>query len=543
MPLRPCDVEESFQRLKHRGQSFMYDVAPNAASFLWPSPELPFSPREFSPLTPSSPASRAFQAPADSWTVLREQEKDRISAWKGKEIDLPSVSTVDLGSSSSSRSVGYELQACSFTVETKQRSVFRTAHFHVTGEYLNRSVSLHFEDGSSETIRLLGTRVNFGDLTGTPEDVQPSFVENSICIQESDATSGWFLACRTRQDLNTLADNLCFAGCIMRDLAQNCCIARDTTNQLKLDSNGYTLIPARPKTSRITTHADVVVLKVAMRDEGKRTKLLNEVQFLLALSHDGIPHAYGIYDMKLKGERALAMLTDVPMTGTPLSAWIPAGGLPEPAVKDLMAQLCDVLVYLQSVLVVHRNIKPENVICEVAHDSGVRVVLGDFGVAAIAGGGSNEQTKLAVPCGSPGFIAPELFDDRNAGAPAELTAEGALTSTKIDVFSFGLLLSTVLVGTNPFQGETQAATYRNNAELNYNPGMHFGGVNTVSDALRSLLSSICAPDPRQRCLATEASSHPWFFQGRMRITHADLHQIKYGRKGGSARPLRGQAHV
>ena len=36
----------------------------------------------------------------------------------------------------------------------------------------------------------------------------------------------------------------------------------------------------------------------------KEAALLNEVQFLLTLQHIGIPRAYGIYDMKLKGRRA-----------------------------------------------------------------------------------------------------------------------------------------------------------------------------------------------------------------------------------------------
>jgi serine/threonine protein kinase len=190
-----------------------------------------------------------------------------------------------------------------------------------------------------------------------------------------------------------------------------------------------------------------------------------------------------------------------------------------------MAQLADVLVYLQGMSVVHRNIKPENVLCELADGGSVRVVLGDFGEAVKIG----KAMTLSSRCGSPGFIAPELFREHVELADLEMTAEGALTITKIDVFSFGMLISTVLTGRNPFRGETHADTYRNNAELSYDPGLHFRAVNTISDQLRSLLTGVCAPDPRMRYSASEASAHPWFSSTRNRVTHADLHQIQLSR--------------
>merc|ERR1719235_213816 len=99
----------------------------------------------------------------------------------------------------------------------------------------------------------------------------------------------------------------------MSDLALHCSIARDAANHLKQalsDGSGYALIPARPKTSRTSSSADIVVLKVAMQ-ENESTALQNEVHFLMTLSHVGIPRAYGIYDMNLKGNRVTAMITDV----------------------------------------------------------------------------------------------------------------------------------------------------------------------------------------------------------------------------------------
>jgi serine/threonine protein kinase len=423
------------------------------------------------------------------------------------------------------------IQASSFTGKSRERTVFRTAHFELSGEYLTRSLFLRFEDGSCETLRLAGTRANFGELTGTPEDVQPSYVENSICIRDLDNASGWFLACQSRERLEALADRLCLAGCIMGDLAEHCSIARDAGQRLTQavsDGREYALIPVQPKSKRTATAADHMMLKVSIQ-ESRRAALLNEVQFLINLHHVGIPRAYGIYDMNLKGNRVLAMLTDV-VDGTPLSALVPPEGFPELVLKDPMAQLCDTLAYLHSLGLVHRNVKPAHVLCSRAEDGGVRVVLGDFGAAT-----QISQYFAGAPsarCGSPGYLAPELFHE----TPQQLTAEAAYSITKIDVFSFGLLISTMLTGTNPFHGETPATMYRNNVELKYDPGIHFSEVNIISVALRSLLCSICASDPAQRASAAEAAAHPWFATERIRVTHADLHRLRETwPKGGSAR--------
>jgi serine/threonine protein kinase len=570
MPLRPCDVEETFRfehlvgaepgpsssigaypaLLVNPAQTIVADTgAPTVAAVktdkldaappkvrTWrgnheehileqlhiPYPPESLSPSEFSPAScPFSPLS-----PLSGFDSMREAKQ-----WRSDRNGEASGAPAEADAAANRTPVGFgfgsgqEIQASCFTSEARQ--VFRTAHFHLVGDYLDRCVNLYFGDGSYESIRLFGTRMDFGDLTGTPDDVQPSFVKNSICLQDAGATSGWFLACRTAQDLAGLTDSLCMAGCIMRDLAEHCHIARDTADHLKrilsTKSSSYELVPVRPKSSRAGTKADKVILKVSILDN-ERTLLLNEVQFLLTLNHVGIPQAYGIYDMKLKGERVMAMLTDVSLKGTPLSACITAGGIAELALADPMAQLCDVLVYLESMAVVHRNVKPENVLFQRAEAGGVRVVLIDFGQAARV----DDAAALSLRCGSPGFIAPELFlDDRQAGE-SDFVAAGPNGEeiTKIDVFAFGMLISTVLTGKNPFHGQTHGETYRNNATLKYTPGAHHSEIRGISDALRSLLAALCTRNPLKRYSASEAASHPWFVVGRQRVPSADLHQLR-----------------
>jgi serine/threonine-protein kinase len=187
----------------------------------------------------------------------------------------------------------------------------------------------------------------------------------------------------------------------------------------------------------------------------------------------------------------------------------------------MMAQLCDVMVYVHAMLLVHHNIKPENVLCEAADDGTVRVVLKDFGSAqSISDTGVGSSFSR---CGSPGYMAPELFQDP---WPPQAMAESALNVTKLDVFSFGLLLSTMLTGRNPYAADTHSEMYRNNAQLKYDPWIHFSEVNIISMALRSLLCSVCAPDPLKRFTAAEAAAHTWFQGDRIRVSRAELESMR-----------------
>merc|ERR1719440_1351620 len=100
-----------------------------------------------------------------------------------------------------------------------------------------------------------------------------------------------------------------------------------------------------------------------------------------------------------------------------------------------MVQVCDAMVYLHGILVVHRDIKPSNVLCEPAEDGTVKVVLADFGLAAYV----MDTKTISQRCGTGGFIAPEIFQ---ADWATKLSKSTVTNITKIDVFSFGMLMYT-----------------------------------------------------------------------------------------------------
>ncbi|MEZ5312619.1 MAG: serine/threonine-protein kinase [Thermoanaerobaculia bacterium] len=107
----------------------------------------------------------------------------------------------------------------------------------------------------------------------------------------------------------------------------------------------------------------------------------------------------------------------------------------------IFADICETVAYAHARGVVHRDLKPDNVLVD-EHDS---VTVIDWGLAkrAEASRTSSARTVLGDVLGSPGYMAPEQAsgDSLAAGPPA-------------DVFSLGAILYEILTGSNPFPGAT-----------------------------------------------------------------------------------------
>jgi serine/threonine protein kinase len=346
-----------------------------------------------------------------------------------------------------------------------------------------------------KVVPLPGASVYTIDVSSShPRDVQPSFAKHSICIRTPDSMIGWLVASPSAEEQRRLLDRLCVHGCIARDFPDHIALLPEPAQ------SGIRL--GRPTSSRTTTNADIVALKIAT-DSDRVSQLLNEVQLLMNLHHDAILSAYGVYEVKVEGRRSLAMVLDY-KTGEDLSCWIPKGGLPECIVRCLMAPICDAMVYLHGISIVHRDIKPSNVLCERGRDGFVQVVLADLGLATHI----MDKKRVSQRCGTGGYIAPEVFREAWAtevGA-MEFGAEKVANITKTDAFSFGMMVYTILFGKNPFVDVDEESTYRRNAR----GLLSFAKMGGRSDELQSLLAGLCAKNPRHRYSSSDAYAHEWF---------------------------------
>ncbi len=120
-------------------------------------------------------------------------------------------------------------------------------------------------------------------------------------------------------------------------------------------------------------------------------------------------------------------------------------------VATLIAALAEALDYAHARGVIHRDVKPANVMLRHEHGSidpneplpaGTQPILTDFGVARMAD--ASVQTASGVIIGTPAYMSPE-----------QVRGEGV--DSRSDIYSLGIMLYEMLAGVLPFDGDTQAS--------------------------------------------------------------------------------------
>lgn len=114
------------------------------------------------------------------------------------------------------------------------------------------------------------------------------------------------------------------------------------------------------------------------------------------------------------------------------------GALPIPWAVSVVAQVCSVLSYAHAVPVVHRDLKPDNIM--VAADGTVKVL--DFGVAAVLGTDVTKLTSTGHIIGTRRYMSPEQI-------------QAAAVSPRSDLYALGCILHELLAGKPPFTAEAE----------------------------------------------------------------------------------------
>jgi serine/threonine protein kinase/Tol biopolymer transport system component len=163
-----------------------------------------------------------------------------------------------------------------------------------------------------------------------------------------------------------------------------------------------------------------------------RARTLREARAAARLSHPGI---VTVHEVVRQDERPWIVMELV--RGRTLAQVVKEDGPQSPRrVAEIGAQILAALRAAHAAGVVHRDVKPANVILD-----GDRTVLTDFGIAALDGGTVLTQTGAML--GTPAFMAPEQ-------------ARGMFATPASDLWSLGATMYAAVEGQRPFEGETVA---------------------------------------------------------------------------------------
>lgn len=191
----------------------------------------------------------------------------------------------------------------------------------------------------------------------------------------------------------------------------------------------------------------------------QRRRTLQEARSAARLDHPGV---VTVHDVVEDGDDPWIIMEFV--DGRSLGELIREDGpLPPERVADIGLQLVDALIAAHRAGVLHRDVKPGNVL--VAEQ---RVVLGDFGLATVEGDPGLTQSGIVM--GAPAYLAPE----RARGEPAVPAS---------DLWSLGATLFYAVEGRRPFTGPNTNAVLHSIVTEEPAPAPHAGPLAPVLDGL------------------------------------------------------------
>ncbi|MFC9998549.1 protein kinase [Nocardia sp. NPDC127526] len=177
------------------------------------------------------------------------------------------------------------------------------------------------------------------------------------------------------------------------------------------------------------------VLSIAGLDEREadevRRRIMHEGRVAAKLSHE---HAIAVYDVVLEAGEPWLVMEYLPSRSVAKALSL-VDLLSPIEVAQIGAQVADALAAAHTAGIVHRDIKPGNILVADRGDEVGMVKLSDFGISSAAGEPSDEIGDVIT--GTPAYLPPEV-------------ARGAQPTTASDVFSLGATLYTAIEGRPPY---------------------------------------------------------------------------------------------
>ncbi|MDW5593241.1 serine/threonine-protein kinase, partial [Conexibacter stalactiti] len=187
---------------------------------------------------------------------------------------------------------------------------------------------------------------------------------------------------------------------------------------------------------------DVAVKAIALDHASGRAE--QEARAAARLAHPAIVTLY-----EAGSEDGTTYLVTELVRGGTLADLLREGALSDRDVAEIGIALLQALAHAHAQGVVHRDVKPSNVLVpDAPHAGGPPAKLTDFGVARIVeGAGAEALTRTGDVVGTLAYMAPEQAEGREAGAPA-------------DLYAAALVLYEAFSGVNPIRAGTAVATAR-----------------------------------------------------------------------------------
>ena len=221
----------------------------------------------------------------------------------------------------------------------------------------------------------------------------------------------------------------------------------------------------------------IILKKLSIRDKESSERFLKEAKVMLEFRHENIVQ---IYDHFKEGAATFIAMEYV--KGKPLNDIIEENGkIPVELALFILYQLALGLFHAHTKKVIHRDIKPHNVLISTDGD----VKLTDFGIAKMSDEKlSTEITSPGTVIGTPAYMSPEQFSDSKT------------ITYQSDIYSLGVVFYEMLTGERPFKNEFSPEVLSAIMKGKYTPATKI--VKSLPEIVKKILRKTFNPKPKRR---------------------------------------------
>ncbi|KAK7680323.1 hypothetical protein QCA50_016563 [Cerrena zonata] len=224
--------------------------------------------------------------------------------------------------------------------------------------------------------------------------------------------------------------------------------------------------------------------------EGREYMVRNEIAVLKRVSQ-GHKNIVTLHDY-FETAHNLYLVFDLCTGGELFDRICAKGNYYEADAAELVRTVFKAVKWIHECGIVHRDLKPENLLFRTKKED-ADIMIADFGLSRVL-----EEEKLQVLteiCGTPGYMAPEIFKKTGHGKP-------------VDVWAMGVITYFLLCGYTPFDRDTQQEEMEAiiAGDYKFEPEEYWANVST---AARNFVSYCLTIDPAKRPTAEEALNHKW----------------------------------
>ena len=215
-------------------------------------------------------------------------------------------------------------------------------------------------------------------------------------------------------------------------------------------------------------------------------QIVNEINILKQLDH---PNILKVLEFHLTNDK-FYIITDYLPEGELFEEINRKGMFSEREAAYIIYQILSAIRYCHKMRVVHRDVKPENIMIMGIENGLLHVKLIDFGTAKLF----NEKLKHNALVGSAYYIAPEVIRGTYDEA--------------CDLWSIGVIMYILLTGSPPFDGDSENEILQSVLIGKYDTNLDT--YQTLSNKAKDLIAKLLKLNPKERITAKDALLHPWF---------------------------------